>query len=100
MTLRHVVCFTWAADASTDAISAAETALRALPGLIPEIRAFTVGTDLRLAPGTSDLALVADFDDADAWQRYQDHPEHQRVVVEHVRPILAFRAAVQLHVEA
>ena len=95
MTVRHVVCFTWAADALPDAIAATEVALRALTGLIPEVRALSVGADLGLAAGTSDLALVADFDDAEAWQRYQDHPEHQRVVVEHVRPILATRAAVQ-----
>ncbi len=95
MTVRHVVCFTWADDASPDAITAAAAALRELPGLISEVRAFSVGADLGLAEGTSDLALVADFDDAAAWQRYQDHPEHRRVVIEHVRPILATRAAVQ-----
>jgi hypothetical protein len=98
MTVRHVVCFTWSDDASPDAITATEAALRALPGLIEEVRAFSVGPDLALAPGTSDLALVADFDDAEAWQQYQDHPAHQRVVVEHVRPILATRAAVQFEV--
>lgn len=98
MTVRHVVCFTWAPDAPPDAVAATEAALRALPGHIREIRAFTIGRDLGLGPSTSDLALVADFDDAAAWQRYQDHPEHQRVVVEHVRPILATRAAVQFEV--
>ena len=95
MTIRHVVCFTWAADATPEAIAATERSLRELPDLIPGIRAFSVGPDLGLVPGTADLALVADFDDAEAWQRYQDHPEHQRVVVDHVRPILATRAAVQ-----
>jgi len=98
MTVRHVVCFTWAEDATPEAIRATEAALRALPDLIPEVRAFSVGPDLGLAPGTSDVALVADFDDATAWQRYQDHPEHQRVLAEHVRPILATRAAVQFEV--
>lgn len=95
MTVRHVVCFTWADDAPPAAIAATEEALRALPDLIAEVQAFSVGPDLGLAAGTSDLALVADFEDAQGWQRYQDHPEHQRVVVEHVRPILATRAAVQ-----
>lgn len=98
MTVRHVVCFTWADDAPPEAVAATEVALRALPELISEVQAFSVGSDLGLAPGTSDLALVADFEDAAAWQRYQDHPEHQRVVVEHVRPILAVRAAAQFEV--
>ena len=41
MTVRHVVCFTWAADATPEAIAATELALRTLPDLIPGIRAFS-----------------------------------------------------------
>lgn len=95
MTVRHVVCITWAPDARPEDIAAASDAVAALPALIPDIRAFSVGRDLGLAPGTADLAIVADFDSTDAWQRYQDHPEHQRVLGEHLRPLMAARAAVQ-----
>ena len=95
MTVRHVVCITWTPEARPEDIAAASDAVAALPELIPDIRAFSVGRDLGLAPGTADLAIVADFDSADAWQRYEDHPEHQRVLGQHLRPLMAARAAVQ-----
>ena len=96
MTLRHISCLTWSERATPDAIEAVRAALEELPDLIPELRAYTVGADLGLAPGNADFAIVADFDDADAWRRYHDHPAHQTILVEQIRPILASRVAVQL----
>jgi hypothetical protein len=96
--LRHVVCLTWS-DAATPAdIDAVIAGLAELPGLIPEIRAYTVASDLGLSAGNADLAIVADFDDADGWRRYLDHPAHQAMLREQIRPILAQRAAVQCDV--
>ena len=93
--LRHVVCFTWADTATPDEIDAVAAGLRALPALIPEVRAYWVGSDAGLVDGNADLAVVADFDDVDAWRAYLAHPAHQAVLVERIRPILASRAAVQ-----
>jgi hypothetical protein len=96
--LRHVVCLTWS-DAATPAdVDAVIAGLAELPGLIPEIRAYTVASDLGLSAGNADLAIVADFDDADGWRRYLDHPAHQAMLRERIRPILAQRAAVQCDV--
>ena len=39
--------------------------------------------------------VVADFDDVDGYLVYRDHPDHQAVIQELIRPILAARAAVQ-----
>ena len=39
--------------------------------------------------------MVADFDDADGYRVYRDHPAHVAVIAERIRPILAGRAAVQ-----
>jgi hypothetical protein len=94
--IRHVVGFTWTADATDADVAAVRAALAALPGQIPEIRAYTFGTDLGLVEGNVDFAIVADFDDVDAWHRYQRHPAHQAVLTDRIRPILAARAAVQL----
>ena len=47
--------------------------------------------------GNYDLVVVADFDDVDGYLVYRDHPDHQAVIAEHIRPILADRAAVQYH---
>jgi hypothetical protein len=94
--LRHVVCLTWTDTATPDAVEAVIAGLRELPAQIPEIRAYSVGPDLALGAGNADLAIVADFDTVEAWRTYQEHPAHQAVIVERIRPILAARAAVQL----
>ena len=70
--------------------------LRALPAQIPEIRSYRVGVDAGLAAqGNSDLVVVADFDDVAGYLVYRDHPVHQDVIAQRIRPILASRAAVQ-----
>jgi Stress responsive A/B Barrel Domain len=60
--------------------------------------AFAVGDDVGLREGNADTALVADFPDAEAYQRYAQHPVHQAIIDEHVRPHLAARSAVQYEV--
>jgi hypothetical protein len=94
--IRHVVCLTWVPDASETDIAAVGAALAELPGLIPEIRRYALGADLGLVDGNADFGIVADFDDRDAWRRYQRHPAHEAVLRDQIRPILAARAAVQL----
>lgn len=93
--IRHVVCFTWTADTTDAHVAALRAALATLPGQVPEIRDYAFGSDLSLVDGNADFAIVADFDDADAWHRYQRHPAHQAVLTDRIRPILAGRAAVQ-----
>jgi stress responsive alpha/beta barrel protein len=94
--LRHVVCLTWTEDATPEAVAAVEAGLAELPALIPELRAYRFGPDAGLASGNADFAVVADFDDADGWRRYVEHPVHQAVLADRIRPILAARTAVQL----
>lgn len=92
---RHVVVFVWTPEATDGQKGAVAEALRALPGVIDTIRDYRIGADAGLAEGNSDFAVVADFDDVDGYLTYRDHPEHQRVIAELIRPILASRAAVQ-----
>jgi hypothetical protein len=94
--LRHVVLLTWKAGTDAAAIQAVVDGLGRLPVAIPELREYRFGSDLGIADGNADFAIVADFADADAWARYQEHPEHQRVLVELIRPILAARTAAQV----
>jgi hypothetical protein len=78
--------------------SAVKDGLSALPGKIPEIRSYVLGEDARVNEGNYDLVVVADFDDVDEYVVYRDHPDHQAVIKQAIRPILADRAAVQHHV--
>lgn len=92
---RHVVLFTWAEGATAEQRATVATELRKLPEVITEIRAYVVGADAGVNPGNHDFAVVADFDSVDDYVVYRDHPTHQAVIAEHIKPILASRAAVQ-----
>ena len=93
--LRHVVLFSWKPDASDAAVRAFAEGLAGLPAQIAAIRSYHFGPDVRLGGGNDDFALVADFDDADAYRRYAEHPAHRHLIAELVMPILAGRHAVQ-----
>ncbi len=78
--IRHIVFFKFKADATDPAIADLEASLNGLPALISEIRAFSCGRDVLRSERSYDFALVADFDDLAALDRYQVHPDHQAVV--------------------
>jgi hypothetical protein len=92
---RHVVMLRWRSEATPEQRAAVETGLAELPGRIPEIRSYTVGSDAHVNEGNYDLVVVADFDGVDGYLVYRDHPDHQTVIREGIAPILAERAAVQ-----
>jgi hypothetical protein len=92
MGLRHIVLLTLADDCDVDGVV---DALRGLPAQIPELRSYVVGRDAGLAEGNATVAVVADLDDAAAWATYRDHPAHQQVIAERIRPWLVARTAVQ-----
>ncbi len=56
---------------------------------------FTFGPDAGLNEGNAGYSVVADFASIDAYLAYRDHPAHQAVLADRIRPILAARAAVQ-----
>jgi hypothetical protein len=60
--------------------------LRGLPALIPEIAGYVVGRDLGLQPGTATVVIAGDFATVDDYRVYATHPEHVRVIDEHIRP--------------
>lgn len=94
--IRHVVLFTWTEDATDEQKAAVAPELRKLPAAIPQIRSYTVGPDAGITPGGHDFAVVADFDSVADFETYRDHPLHQAVIAERIKPIMATRAAAQL----
>jgi hypothetical protein len=92
---RHISLLRWKPDATAAQRAAVPEALRALPSLIPTIRAYTLGEDVHETEGNYDLAIIADFDDKAGYIVYRDNPDHQRLIAELIRPILDSRAAVQ-----
>ena len=92
---RHAALFRWSEDTTRDEVEAIAEGLARLPSSVPELRDYRFGEDAGLVDGNWDFAVVADFDDADGWMAYREHPEHQRVLSEQIRPVAAERAAVQ-----
>lgn len=93
--LRHIVLLTWTEDATEEQKAAVAAGLAELPGRIPELRRYEIGVDAGLGKGNADLAVLAEFDDADGYAVYRDHPAHQAVITERILPILASRVAIQ-----
>jgi hypothetical protein len=93
--IRHVSVITFTAGTPPDAVQSIADALAALPARVPSLRAYSFGPDLALTDGNAHFVVVADFDDVDGYLAYRDDAEHQRILRELIRPVLASRAAAQ-----
>ena len=97
--IRHIVLFTWKTDASDEQKAAVASELSVLSETLPGIRAYHFGADAGIgAAGNADFALTADFDDADAYLVYRNHPAHLEVLEKTISPILERRVAAQLEI--
>ncbi|WP_067461665.1 Dabb family protein [Actinomadura macra] len=92
---RHVVMFMWAEGTTTGQQEEVAARLGELPGVIPEIREYSLGADAGVNSASYDFVVVADFADKDAYLTYRDHPAHRAVVDQFITPIVASRAAIQ-----
>lgn len=90
-----MVLFRWKSEATAEDVSKVEAALHQLPSKIPCIQGYRFGRDLGVQDGNADFALVADFTDEEALRTYANHPDHQAVLTDAIRPILAQREAIQ-----
>ncbi len=94
--ITHVVSFRWKPETTTAQIELIGAALATMPDLVHTIGRYRFGNDLG-ANGTTnmDFAIVATFDSVEDWKAYDEHPEHERVRAEVIRPWVAERASVQ-----
>ena len=96
MSIRHIVLWKLAADdADTRALHAEQIAekLLGLREVISEIEHIEVGRNVAYPQNNWDVALVSEFADTDALERYQVHPAHQEAAA-FVRSVVAERASV------
>lgn len=91
--ITHLVLFKFKPETTPDQVQQLVEGLGGLPQLIEEIREFRFGVDVLRTERSYDLGLIASFEDLEALQRYQVHPEHQKVVA-HVKTIAASVVAV------
>lgn len=95
MTLRHVVSWRMSGDDAAERAEKARTIrdrLLALEPVVDEILELEVGVN-EAGGDDFDIVLIADFVDEDALQRYQVHPEHEKVAAL-IRASAAGRACV------
>jgi len=93
--IRHVVLLTFTADATDSQVGALEQALSGLPARLPKIRSYKFGRDAGINADQASFAVVADFDSTEDYVEYRDDEEHNRIIVELIKPILVTRTAVQ-----
>jgi hypothetical protein len=82
--LHHVVLMKFKPEIPDDDIDRLEQMLDALPNRIIEIQTYEFGRDIVRSERSYDFALLAGFANLDAMQRYQTHPDHQKVLT-HIR---------------
>jgi hypothetical protein len=79
--LIHIVCWKYKGDINDAEREDHREKLRALESVIPEVRRMAVGEDILHLDRSFDTGLVVDFEDAEALQRYTDHPQHLEVAL-------------------
>jgi Stress responsive A/B Barrel Domain len=89
------VAFRWTEQATAEQKAQVSAELSRLPALVPSLRSFELGTDIGVNEGNGDFAVCASFDDLDGYLAYRDNPDHQAIIRDLIRPIMAQRLAVQ-----
>jgi hypothetical protein len=83
--IKHVVLAKFKPGVTEADVAELRKKLGALPGIIPEIKGYDFGQDVR-PEKTLDFALVSTFDDMTAVKRYLVQPDHV-VVGKYIRSL-------------
>jgi hypothetical protein len=78
--IKHVVFLKFKPDITESDIADIEKGLASLPARIPEIKRYEFGRDILRSDRSYDFALISEFEDQDAIDRYQKHPYHFAVL--------------------
>jgi len=96
--IRHVAMFSWIPEATAEQKQRVAAELAALPPLMRGLRGYLFGADAHLVEGNADFAVVADFEDAEAYLAYRHHPAHVEVVNRAIQPIARQRTTIQIEI--
>ena len=102
MSIQHAVLFRFVDDVDEERVAALAAGLGTMPaatGAVAPDR-YRHGRALVLNAGSWDYAVVAEFDSADAYATYRDHPEHRALIRDLATPIVAERCSVQFELPA
>lgn len=96
--IRHVVLIAWADDATDEQKKRVAAELGTLPPRLAGLRRYEFGPNAQIVDGGYDFAVVADFDDAQSYLAYRDHPAHRAIIEQAINPIACHRAAIQYRI--
>ena len=92
---RHVVMFRWADEVDDAHVAEVGRRLDELADNIEQIRSYGHGPDAGVSDGNYDYVVVADFESADDYVTYRDHPAHTAFIADLIAGRVAERSAVQ-----
>ncbi len=93
--LRHIVLLRFRPDADASARKAIREAIGTFRAHVPEIRDLQCGDSVSTSPDAYDFAVVMDFEDRAAFERYLASPAHRAYVAGPARAAVASLAATQ-----
>jgi hypothetical protein len=96
--IRHVTLFTWTDDMTPDKEQQIAHELTAFAKQLPGLRAYHAGPDAGIVEGNFDFGIVADFDDAESYLAYRNHPEHRDIISRLIAPYTKSGASVQYEI--
>ncbi len=85
----HLVLFKWKEEATSESILATIEALKRLKSKIPNIIDLSCGKNFTNRAQGFQHGLMVKFRDRNDLESYQNHPAHQEVVQNLIKPILA-----------
>ncbi|MDT7757299.1 MAG: hypothetical protein QOH27_3197 [Mycobacterium sp.] len=96
MSFTHIVTFEWKFPDQSGKAAVAADALCAFVAKLDGVESYICGSDIGRTPSSYDFAVVGTFTTQSDFERYRDHPDHQRIISEQIAPILGDRTVVQL----
>jgi Stress responsive A/B Barrel Domain len=96
MSFTHIVTFKWKLPDQSAKAAVAADALRTFVAKLDGVESYMCGSDIGRTPSSYDFAVVGTFATASDFERYRDHPDHQRIIREQLAPILGDRTMVQI----
>jgi hypothetical protein len=98
MTVRHIVLFSFVEGRDNAYLARLSAGLADLTAAVPDIQSASWGEDITGRDDNYDFALVTDFADRDAYQRYRVHPAHQKFIEDYMRHPPMRKVRVQFEV--
>ncbi len=98
--LLHIGMLTLAENAGAAEREAIAQGLHDLVGVVPGLLRAEVRVDAGLKDGNASLLFTMTFEGEEAWRAYGDHPAHRAVLTDHIVPVLAAKAFLQVREDA